>query len=231
MKELVVAAYFSEIWEKQLWVKNSLSRKLVHVLSGLLFMVSWPIFSTTTEARYFACFAPLVNCLRLVIYGLSLASDEGLIKSLLRGPLYYVLILILCALVFWRESPVGVISLAMVIPLPYPNSAAGPHPSSPRVADIIGRRFGSLKIPYNQQKSWAGSISMFVFGFLLSIGMLQYYSVLGYLQLDWVWTVQKVALVSLVATVVESLPTTEVVDDNISVPLVSMAVAFWMFGY
>ena len=60
--------------------------------------------------------------------------------------------------------------------------------------------------------------------------MLQYYSVLGYLQLNWVWTVQKVALVSLVATVVESLPTTEVVDDNISVPLVSMAVAFWMFG-
>ena len=60
--------------------------------------------------------------------------------------------------------------------------------------------------------------------------MLQYHSVLGYLQLDWVWTVQKVALVSLVATVVESLPTTEAVDDNISVPLVSMAVAFWMFG-
>ena len=61
--------------------------------------------------------------------------------------------------------------------------------------------------------------------------MLQYYSVLGYLQLDWVWTVQKVALVSLVATVVESLPTTEVVDDNISIPLVSMTVAFWMFDY
>jgi phytol kinase len=45
------------------------------------------------------------------------------------------------------------------------------------------------------------------------------------------WTVQKVALVSLVTTMVESLPTTEVVDDNIYVPLVSMAVAFWMFGY
>jgi phytol kinase len=43
--------------------------------------------------------------------------------------------------------------------------------------------------------------------------------------------VQKVALVSLVATVVESLPTIEVVDDNISIPLVSMTVAFWMFDY
>ncbi|KAK7844683.1 putative phytol kinase 1 [Quercus suber] len=185
--------------------------------------------STTTEARYFACLVPLVNFLRLVIHGLSLASDEGLIKSvtregkpeeLLRGPLYYVLILILCALIFWRESPVGLISLAMMC-------------GGDGIADIIGRRFGSLKIPYNQQKSWAGSISMFIFGFLISIGMLQYYSVLGYLHLDWVQTVQKVALVSLVATVVESLPTTEIVDDNISVPLVSMAVAFSMFvlGY
>ncbi|MCE0481229.1 Phytol kinase 1, chloroplastic [Datura stramonium] len=43
---------------------------------------------------------PFTNCLRLVIHGLSLATDEGLIKSvlgrksdeLLRGPLYYVLV-------------------------------------------------------------------------------------------------------------------------------------------
>lgn len=36
-----------------------------------------------------------------------------------------------------------------------------------------------------------------------------------------------VAFVSFVATVVESLPITEVVDDNISVPLATMAVAFF----
>lgn len=38
------------------------------------------------------------------------------------------------------------------------------------VADIMGRRFGSSKLPHNQHKSWAGSISMFVFGFLISLG-------------------------------------------------------------
>ncbi|WKA01258.1 hypothetical protein VitviT2T_019546 [Vitis vinifera] len=199
-------------------IEQSLSRKLVHILSGLLFMVSWSIFSTSTEARYFASLVPVVNCLRLVIYGLSLATDEGLIKSvtregkpeeLLRGPLYYVLILLVCTMVFWRESPIGVISLSMMC-------------GGDGIADIMGRRFGSLKLPYNQQKSWAGSISMFVFGFLISIGMLHYFSALGYFQLDWFWTMEKVALISLVATVVESLPTTKVVDDNISVPLASM---------
>ncbi|XP_022747177.1 phytol kinase 1, chloroplastic-like isoform X2 [Durio zibethinus] len=100
------------------------------------------------------------------------------------------------------------------------------------VADIMGRKFGSSKIPYNQSKSWAGSISMFVFGFFISIGMLYYYSVLGYFQLDWCWTLMhRVALVSLVATVVESLPITMVVDDNISVPLATMLAAYLSFRH
>ncbi|WRX12964.1 hypothetical protein QQP08_005451 [Theobroma cacao] len=171
---------FDTLTQKEL-IQQNLSRKLVHILSGLLFAVSWPIF-----------------------------------RELLRGPLYYVLILILCALVFWRESPVGLISLAMMC-------------GGDGVADILGRRFGSSKLPYNRNKSWVGSISMFVFGFFISVGMLYYYSVLGYFQLDWGWTMCRVALVSLVATVVESLPFTTVVDDNISVPLATMIAAYFSF--
>ncbi|KAJ6432958.1 hypothetical protein OIU84_020070 [Salix udensis] len=179
--------------------------------------------STSTQARYFASVVPLVNCLRLIVHGFSLVTDEGLIKSvtregnpqeLLRGPLYYVLILIFCALAFWRESPTGVISLAMMC-------------GGDGVADIIGRRFGSMKLPYNQHKSWAGSVSMFICGFLISIGMLYYYSALGYFQLEWTWTFQRVALVALVATVVESLPITEIVDDNITVPLMRFMENIW----
>lgn len=98
------------------------------------------------------------------------------------------------------------------------------------VADIMGRKYGSVKIPYNQKKSWAGSISMFVFGSLVSLGMLYYYTYLGYFNLNWMETVQKVAFVSLVATAVESLPITDVVDDNISVPLASMAAAYLSFS-
>ncbi|XP_028793241.1 probable phytol kinase 1, chloroplastic isoform X1 [Neltuma alba] len=215
---------FNDLTRREVLQQN-LSRKLVHMLSGLLFVASWPIFSNSIGARYFAAFVPLVNCFRLVVNGLSLTSDEGLIKSvtregqpreLLRGPLYYVLMLMLCSLIFWRNSPVGVVSLAMMC-------------GGDGIADIIGRRFGSVKIPYNKNKSLAGSISMLAFGSFISIGMLYYYSVLGYMQLDWGRTVQNVALVSLVATVVESLPISEVIDDNISVPIATMAVASFTF--
>lgn len=61
--------------------------------------------------------------------------------------------------------------------------------------------------------------------------MLYYYSALGYFHLDWAWTMQRVALVALVATIVESLPTTEVVDDNISVPLASIVAAYLSFRF
>ncbi|XP_048325361.2 probable phytol kinase 1, chloroplastic isoform X2 [Ziziphus jujuba] len=213
---------------------NLTQRNLIHQKTGS--HIIWVAFlgflanfqnSNSNQARCFATLVPLVNCLRLVVHGFQLVDDDGLIKSvtregnpkeLLRGPLYYVLILIICALAFWRESPVGVISLAMMC-------------GGDGIADIVGRKFGSKKIPYNPSKSWAGSISMFVFGFLVSIGMLYYYSALGFMVLDWPLTVQRVALVSMVATFVESLPITKVIDDNISVPLASMVTAFLSFGY
>ncbi|PKA50624.1 Phytol kinase 1, chloroplastic [Apostasia shenzhenica] len=180
----------------------------------------------SVEARYFAAIVPLLNCIRLLIYGLSLVTDEGLIKSvtrkgkpeeLLRGPLYYVLVLLFCVVFFWRESPVGITSLAMM------SGGDG-------FADIMGRRYGSLKLPYNRKKSWIGSISMFIFGFLCSIMMLYYFSTLGYLYMDWGRTVKKVAVIALAGAVVESLPLSEIIDDNITVPLISMLAGSLVFS-
>jgi farnesol kinase len=37
------------------------------------------------------------------------------------------------------------------------------------VADIAGRRFGHKKLPYNPDKSYAGTIAMFFAGFVASI--------------------------------------------------------------
>jgi farnesol kinase len=40
----------------------------------------------------------------------------------------------------------------------------------PGIADIVGRRLGKRKLPYNPNKSYAGSIAMAMAGFLASIG-------------------------------------------------------------
>lgn len=55
--------------------------------------------------------APFLNSnFDMVCYG----YQFFLRRELLRGPLYYVIVLLLCTLVFWRESPVGVVSLTMM---------------------------------------------------------------------------------------------------------------------
>ncbi|CAN6250604.1 unnamed protein product [Urochloa humidicola] len=216
---------FDVLTERRL-VDKSLSRKIVHVLSGVLFMSSWPLFSNSTEARYFAAIVPFLNSVRLLTYGLRLSTDEALVKSvtregkpeeLLRGPLYYVLVLLFTVLVFWRESPIGVVSLSMM------SGGDG-------FADIVGRRYGSAKLPFNDKKSWVGSIAMFISGFLLSAIMLFYFSSLGCIHVSWEEAFGKLALVALAATAVECIPVTDVVDDNISVPLATMLVASLLFG-
>ncbi|KAM0923705.1 hypothetical protein ACQ4PT_005377 [Festuca glaucescens] len=74
---------FDALTERRL-VEQNLSRKIVHVLSGVLFMSSWPLFSDSTEARFFAAVVPFLNCARLLTYGLGFFSDEALVKSVTR---------------------------------------------------------------------------------------------------------------------------------------------------
>jgi dolichol kinase len=37
------------------------------------------------------------------------------------------------------------------------------------VADIVGRRFGYAKLPHNPDKSYAGTVAMFLASFLASV--------------------------------------------------------------
>lgn len=143
-------------------------------------------------------------------------SRSGSSRELLGGPLYYVMVLSICTALFWRDSPVGVVALAIMC-------------GGDGIADILGRRLGNIKLPYNPSKSWVGSISMFIFSFVLSTSFLYYYSSLGFYHLDWASAVQIVAWISLVATVVESLPISSHLDDNMSVPLVSVLLGSVLF--
>ncbi|KAJ0744804.1 putative phytol/farnesol kinase [Helianthus annuus] len=49
-------------------------------------------------------------------------------------------------------------------------------------ADIIGRRFGKKKLPYNTDKSFVGSIAMAIAGFMSSVRFMYYYSMIGFVE-------------------------------------------------
>ena len=65
-------------------------------------------------------------------------------SELLRGPLYYVLVLMAATVVYWRESPVGVVAMSLMC-------------GGDGLADVVGRRLGhGNRLPWNPAKSWRG---------------------------------------------------------------------------
>lgn len=196
----------------------------MHISIGLAFILCWPLFSSWSQAPLFAALIPGVNIIRMLLIGLGIQKDEATVKSmsrfgdyreLLKGPLYYVSTITFACVMYWRTSP---LSIALIC-----NLCAGDG-----MADIVGRRFGSTKIPYNRNKSLAGSIAMAASGFLASIGYMYYFSSFGYIEQSW-RMILGFLIVSIATTVVESLPISSELDDNLTVPLTSILVGSMIF--
>ncbi|KAI9109173.1 hypothetical protein K1719_019796 [Acacia pycnantha] len=222
-----VAFSFLRLWQetaKRGIFDQKLNRKLVHISIGLAFMLCWPLFSSRSQARLLAALVPGVNIFRMLLIGLGIQKDEATVKSmsrfgdyreLLKGPLYYASTITFACVMYWRTSP---LAIALIC-----NLCAGDG-----MADIVGRRFGSKKIPYNRNKSFAGSIAMASAGFLASIGYMYYFSSFGYIEQSW-RMILGFLIVSVATTVVESLPISSELDDNLTVPLTSILVGSLIF--
>ncbi|PSR86192.1 Phytol kinase [Actinidia chinensis var. chinensis] len=203
---------------------QKLNRKLVHVSIGLAFMLCWPLFSSGRQGAVLAALIPGINIIKMLLLGLGLWKDEATVKSmsrfgdhreLLKGPLYYASAITLACAIYWRTSPVAIAAIC--------NLCAGDG-----LADIVGRRFGSQKIPYNRNKSIAGSIAMATAGFMASIGFMYYFALFGYVQESWEMAL-RFLIVSIATALVESHPLSTELDDNLTVPLTSVLVGNMVF--
>lgn len=202
-------------------IGSKFSRKLLHILIGLVYMLfCWPLFSSHPDARFVAATAPVVTACRLLLIGLGLASNDGMIRSMSRGggksellvgPLCYAVAILAITVVFWRNSPVGIVALVAL--------CAGDG-----IADVWGRKHGHRKLPWNRRKSWAGSLAMLLLGTVLSNFYVLFFCLLGHFSCPHSLpsTSLRILLVNLGATVVESLPIGHIVDDNVTVPVTAV---------
>ncbi|XP_010426391.1 PREDICTED: farnesol kinase, chloroplastic-like [Camelina sativa] len=214
--------FWGEIGKRGGIFDQKLIRKFVHINIGLVFLLCWPLFSYGIQGALFASIVPGLNILRMLLLGLGVYQDEGTIKSmsrhgdrreLLKGPLYYALSITLACIFFWKTSP---ISIAVIC-----NLCAGDG-----MADIVGRRFGTERLPYNRNKSFAGSIGMVTVGFLASVVYMYYFASFGYIEVS-VGMILRFAVISIASALVESLPTD--IDDNLTISLTSALVGFLLF--
>ncbi|TYG77202.1 hypothetical protein ES288_D03G175600v1 [Gossypium darwinii] len=189
-------------------VDQKLNRKLVHISIGLVFMLCWPLFSAGYRGAILAAITPDEATVKSM-------SRYGNYRELLKGPLYYAITVTLACVVYWRTSPIGIAALC--------NLCAGDG-----LADVVGRRLGRKKVPYNRNKSIAGSVAMATAGFLSSVGYMYYFSYFGYIQDGW-GMILRFLVVSLASALVESLPISTELDDNLTVSLTSIFIGSLIF--
>ncbi len=205
------------------WIDGPLSRKIIHIGTGPIFVLTWLLFRDTPSARWLAALIPFAITVQFALVGLGLWPDPAAVEAMsrtgdrreiLRGPLYYGIAFVVLTLVFWKTSPIGIVALMLLC-------------GGDGLADVIGKRYGTVRLPWSKIKSWAGTLAMFLGGWLLSLIVLGIYLAAGVFS-GTLWSyLPAVTLIALVATAIESLPLRDL--DNLTVPLVAVILGLFLF--
>lgn len=204
------------------WISSALSRKVIHIGTGPIFILCWLLFPDQPLSRWLAALVPLLITIQFALVGLGVVRDEAAVQAMsrsgdrreiLRGPLYYGLVFVTLTLLFWKDHPAGITALLMMC-------------GGDGLADVVGRGVKSPALPWSPRKTLAGSLAVWLGGWFLAAAVLTVYVGLGVFSLPtgWFWLLGGVGLL---AAAVESLPFRDV--DNITVTVTALlATLFWL---
>jgi phytol kinase len=205
------------------WVSSGLSRKLIHIGTGPLFVLTWLFFADAPSSRWLAALVPLAITLQFALVGFGLWRDPAAVaamsrsgdrREILRGPLLYGIAFVLLTVLYWKDSVIGIVALMLL------SGGDG-------LADVVGSRLGAAwRLPWSARKTWAGSAAMFAGGWLLSMLVLAAYAAAGQLPGALEPLLLPLGIISLAATAVESLPLADL--DNLTVPLTAVALGHFL---
>lgn len=206
------------------WVSGALSRKIIHIGTGPIFVLCWLFFNDRDGlARYLAALVPLAITAQFALVGTGIMKDQSAVQAMsrtgdrreiLRGPLYYGIAFVILTVLFWKDSVIGIVALMILC-------------GGDGLADVIGQRFGRARLPWSQRKSWAGSVFMFLGGWSFALIVLAVYVGLSRFSAPFIQYVPGVTLMALAATAIESLPFDDI--DNITVPIGTVLLGYLLF--
>jgi len=205
------------------WIESKLSRKFIHIGTGPIFVLCWLMFPDVTLSRYLAALVPLLITVQFVLVGTGIMKDDAAVqamtrtgnpKEILRGPLFYGVMFVLMTVIYWKDSPIGITALMMMC-------------GGDGVADIVGRRVKSPKLPWSPEKSMAGSLSVFAGGALLTTLILFVCVNVGVFSTPFSAYLVPVFWIALGGMLIESLPFKDV--DNITLTVASALIGHVVF--
>ncbi len=205
------------------FIEGRLSRKLIHIGTGPIFVLCWLMYPEVEISRWLAALVPLVITLQFMLVGLGAIKDDAAVKAMtrtgdpreiLRGPLFYGIVFVAMTLIYWKDSPIGITALMMMC-------------GGDGIADIVGQRVKSPRLGWSPEKSVAGSISVFVGGWLLTLLLFGIYIWFGAFSGPVTRFLLPVTWVALGAMLVESLPFKDI--DNITITLTCIGIGYQVF--
>lgn len=205
------------------WISSQLSRKIIHMGTGPIYVFSWLLFTEVYYVRFLAALVPLLITLQFLLVGIGVIQDDAAVKAMsrtgdrreiLRGPLYYGLIFVILTIMFWLDTPIGIVALMLMC-------------GGDGLADILGRRFGHRKLPWNTSKSWAGSLGMLIGGWLFAVIVVGIYVLNGKFGGSFGVYLSAITIIAVTGAIVESLPIHDI--DNITVTVTAVTLGYFLF--
>jgi phytol kinase len=205
------------------WIDSKTSRKLIHIGTGPIFVLCWLMFPNQPISRWLAAFVPLLITIQFALVGTGLMKDEAAVKAMsrsgdrreiLRGPLFYGIMFVLITVIYWKDSLIGIPALMMMC-------------GGDGIADIVGRRVRSAKLPWSPEKSVAGTASVFAGGWLMTVLVFAVYVWAGVFAAPLAGYLAPITWIALGAAAVESLPFKDI--DNITLTVVSALIGHLVF--
>jgi uncharacterized protein (TIGR00297 family) len=191
--------------------RSEYTRQLVHMaMGGFAFALR---FLTWWQAALLAGSAVLFNLFVLPhVGGQRLYRSSEFARGFPAGILLYPISVLLLILIFPRRLDIAAAAWAIL--------AVGDGMST-----IIGRAVGERPIPWNREKTWAGSAAFVAFGSLAGVALAWWCSDrVQPVPSPWFWIAAPIAA-ALCAAAAESIPIR--LDDNVSVPAAAAAV-LWL---
>ena len=205
------------------WISSQISRKIIHVGTGPIFVLCWLFFNDSALSPYLAALVPLGITIQFALVGSGVVKDPAAVdamtrtgdrREILRGPLFYGVAFVALTIAYWRRSPVGIVALMILC-------------GGDGLADIVGKRINGLRLPWSPKKTVAGSLTMLFGGFLFAILVVWVFVIHGYFPGPALRYMLPIGVIALATTFIESLPFADI--DNISIPLVSVLIGFLVF--